>query len=603
MSNSMKENGVPAAEAIRALERILVSRVFVSSSRLSHFLRYTVERTLSGNADELKEYTIGTNAYGRKSDFDPSHDTIVRTEARRLRRKLVEYYEGEGQKDEVVIFFRSGSYVPVIHWREAVENPKPSPARSEAQAPLELWKEGDGVWVTVAPFAAQPEDPVASSFAFGIEEEILHRMIGLPGIRTFSDNVPARARFKESEAEDGSQTEVFQVAIMGTVRSEQNRLRVTTRVVTASGLVLWSQRYDAEVDQESLLKMQEAIASALLNHIAPREPLVRRFSHTPTDALYKLYADVLTAESLLEEGSIPNTAKALAKFEELKAKAPDYPRLDCGIAQSCIGLAHRGDATSGRLLERAASIGRELLAQWPDLPEAHSIMAMIYVQRHSWKAAETSFERALTLGRQHAIHRQFAAYLLIQGRYDEAWEHLQMAQSIDRFSNRQKTSMGHFFYCSGWHDEARAYYSNVVRPAELQMEPAYTCALTHIEMGEAQTALEIATRLEKRLGGVPTYLTSIAELFAHCGQEQKACDLIARGGLLSKDAAVSSYRQGCLALAMKDSELAIDFFKRSMELNEPEILWILAEPRFGAIKDHPVYKDICACVLEDSQQE
>src|SRR5580698_6188990 len=94
LPNSLRENGVPQPDAMRALERVLASPVFASSNRLSLFLRYTVEQTLAGNAETLKEYTIGTNAYGRKSGFDPSLDTIVRTEARRLRRKLKEYYEG-----------------------------------------------------------------------------------------------------------------------------------------------------------------------------------------------------------------------------------------------------------------------------------------------------------------------------------------------------------------------------------------------------------------------------------------------------------------------------------------------------------------------------
>jgi hypothetical protein len=54
---------------------------------------------LKGLEENLKEYTIGIEAYGRKADFDPSQDTIVRTEARRLRGNLKEYYEAEGISD------------------------------------------------------------------------------------------------------------------------------------------------------------------------------------------------------------------------------------------------------------------------------------------------------------------------------------------------------------------------------------------------------------------------------------------------------------------------------------------------------------------------
>src|SRR5580698_590046 len=46
--------------------RILESSMFVNSERLGQFLRFTVETTLDGNAETLKEYVIGTHVYGRK---------------------------------------------------------------------------------------------------------------------------------------------------------------------------------------------------------------------------------------------------------------------------------------------------------------------------------------------------------------------------------------------------------------------------------------------------------------------------------------------------------------------------------------------------------
>src|SRR6202020_1910241 len=73
-------------EAVRKeLSRILESSVFVQSDRLGRFLRYTVETTLAGNAEVLKEYLIGTEVYERKPPYHPCVDSIVRSEARRLR--------------------------------------------------------------------------------------------------------------------------------------------------------------------------------------------------------------------------------------------------------------------------------------------------------------------------------------------------------------------------------------------------------------------------------------------------------------------------------------------------------------------------------------
>jgi hypothetical protein len=104
-----------AQEAIREeLSRILESSIFAQSDRLGRFLRYTVETTLAGDGETLKEYLIGTDVYERKPPYHPSVDSIVRSEARRLRSKLKEYYESVGRKDSVFIYYRPGSYVPAF---------------------------------------------------------------------------------------------------------------------------------------------------------------------------------------------------------------------------------------------------------------------------------------------------------------------------------------------------------------------------------------------------------------------------------------------------------------------------------------------------------
>ena len=113
--NESTGEGEIALEAIREeLSRILESSMFIQSDRLGRFLRFTVETTLAGEADTLKEYLIGTEVYDRKPPYHPNMDSIVRSEARRLRSKLKEYYESAGKDDTVLIYYRLGSYVPIF---------------------------------------------------------------------------------------------------------------------------------------------------------------------------------------------------------------------------------------------------------------------------------------------------------------------------------------------------------------------------------------------------------------------------------------------------------------------------------------------------------
>jgi Tol biopolymer transport system component len=105
-------------EAIRRqLQRILLSPQFLHSDRLRRFLSHCVESSTSGRPEDLKEYTIATTVFDRPKHFNPAEDPIVRVEARRLRKKLEEYYQTQGAGDPIVIQMPKGGYVTVFHFR------------------------------------------------------------------------------------------------------------------------------------------------------------------------------------------------------------------------------------------------------------------------------------------------------------------------------------------------------------------------------------------------------------------------------------------------------------------------------------------------------
>jgi len=104
-----------SAESVRTqLRKILSSPIFVRSERLARFLNFTVEQTLAGRGEELKEFVIGVEVFDKNEKYDPRMDPIVRVEARRLREKLRKYYQNEGFTDPVQIDFPTGSYAPVV---------------------------------------------------------------------------------------------------------------------------------------------------------------------------------------------------------------------------------------------------------------------------------------------------------------------------------------------------------------------------------------------------------------------------------------------------------------------------------------------------------
>lgn len=95
-----------------ALGRLLEWPEIARSPQLARFASYIVERTLDGEQQAIKAYSIAVDVFGRPADFDPQADPIVRVQARRLRALLHTYYQGTGASERVRIRLPVGRYVP-----------------------------------------------------------------------------------------------------------------------------------------------------------------------------------------------------------------------------------------------------------------------------------------------------------------------------------------------------------------------------------------------------------------------------------------------------------------------------------------------------------
>lgn len=133
------ENTAPGHEAIaRELQSILASQFFRSSKRSQQFLTFVVQYKLDGNADLLKERTIGTELFHRPAGYATGDDSVVRVQAGEVRRRLHLYYESHPVNSAVLIDLPLGSYAPEFHWLEADHGP-----REELQADVASVAESD----------------------------------------------------------------------------------------------------------------------------------------------------------------------------------------------------------------------------------------------------------------------------------------------------------------------------------------------------------------------------------------------------------------------------------------------------------------------------
>jgi hypothetical protein len=94
------------------LQCVLRSPLFMRSPALAHLLSYVCEKAFAGESDQVKEYSVAVDVFGRDANFDQDSDSIVRVEANRLRKRLAEYYSGEGATHRLRITIPVGQYLP-----------------------------------------------------------------------------------------------------------------------------------------------------------------------------------------------------------------------------------------------------------------------------------------------------------------------------------------------------------------------------------------------------------------------------------------------------------------------------------------------------------
>ncbi|HEY7306828.1 MAG TPA: malectin domain-containing carbohydrate-binding protein [Bryobacteraceae bacterium] len=156
-------SGTPSVSKVEeqraVLRTVLDSATFTRNPRLAALLEYLCLRCFQGEASSIKEYNIATDVFRRPADFDQSTDAIVRVEMHRLRKKLKEYYAGEGAGQPVEIVIQSGQYQP-----EFVNRPKDEKPPVEAVVPV---PEFSAAWTPLPAVQPPPRRLPVSRPVFG----------------------------------------------------------------------------------------------------------------------------------------------------------------------------------------------------------------------------------------------------------------------------------------------------------------------------------------------------------------------------------------------------------------------------------------------------
>src|SRR3984893_4126804 len=570
MSASAVE-AVPATAVYDQLARIVNSPRFISSPRLCRFLTHIVNRTIHGDLDSLKEFSIAVEVFDRTSEYDPTLDPIVRVEARRLRAKLKEYYEGPGRNDAVLIGLRPGSYVPIFRWLDPQPRNQPQEIGAAIQAAAAS--------VAVLPFVNMSSDPEQDYFCDGISEEIINLLTHIAGLKVIARSSAFQFKGMSVDIREVGRRLDADVVIEGSVRKRGDQLRITAQASeTESGHHLWSETFAREL--KDVFAIQKEIAQAVGGLLRLHMPELRPRARVSARDL-EAYTRYVKARVLIYQQSPETLRAALRQLRELIELFPDYAPAYSGIAEANGHLALFGFISGRDVYPEMKTTAERGYALNPESGETCTVLGGVRAWfEYRRDEAYRLYDRAVKLQPGLArTHRYRAMAVLCQGDIKAAESGLRSSIELDPLSASDCARTAYVNYVKGDYPSAAEDIEESFDLDRDYPEARFYQGLLRFRQEDYAGVVEFLSQSE-----FPFDIGVLAAAYARQGRKSLARECVERLTRLAASQYVSPLAQAFAATGMKDFALAFQRLNEAIEDKTAFVTLLGIEPFFEPLR-------------------
>ncbi len=564
--------GMDAAKVREQLDRILRSKTFRQVDRLQSFLGVIVNETLAGRGDNLKEFLIGVEVFGKESSFDPRLDPIVRVQARRLRARLTRYYREEGRNDEILIELPKGGYAPSFQKAEAGE-PKHS-------VTAVLYGRNT---IAVVPFVDDSQEHDLEYFCRGLTQEILHTLTNTRNLRvTLSSPLEERA-------------EPAAIRITGSIRKLRDTLRITSHLVdAASGCHLWSASLDRKADDA--FTVQEEVSRSILERLqselsgGPGGQAARR----PTEnlAAYNLY---LQGRHRLAQRTEEGMRKAVEFFDKALIEDPQYSQAYSGLSDAYELLGHYGALSPAEVWTKSTSSAAWAVLLDDDSAEAHCSLAHVKAtQDWDFLGAEREYQRAISLAPRYATARHWYAVSCLAplGRLEEALQEILLAHTIDPISAIVSRDLATSYYYRREFEAALEQCDRTIEQNPHFVAAYWTLGLVQEQRGDLDESAAAFQRAMQLAPLSPRMRSGLARVLAVSGGREEALRILADLRELSTRRYVSPFEFSSIHFALGNRDEGYEWLNKAFQDRCFELVVSKVDPRFDPLRGDARFRQL-----------
>ncbi|WP_319524517.1 hypothetical protein [uncultured Desulfosarcina sp.] len=402
---SVDNFGFSPSAILGQMNRILDSPEFKATDAQRAFLQYVVEKTLSGHADAIKGYTVATEVFGRREDFDQATDPIVSIQANKLRRALERYYLVAGQNDPIRIDIPKGTYVPLFQEQGHLSVAKPPPKSPKT----EPGHESGWPTILVQSFENLTGNRDLEYMGIGIATEIALEITRYQEIRVLRQ----RPEGGQRRASDIG----VRFVLCGSIKRDATGLKVIVNLVDGvTGLHIWGDSHQTDLNPAELISFEEKIASAVVSKISCEDGIVVKTlapesKRVPPGELTTYQAMLRFYRFLLDFS--PETF--LDTFAALQQACTNEP--ECGTVWSMLARLYSLNYSLELFdletpIEEAAAFAERGVKLDPANPRVRMIMGFILLFKNELSAGLVEVDHALQLNPNSLVIRENIGYLM-----------------------------------------------------------------------------------------------------------------------------------------------------------------------------------------------
>jgi serine/threonine-protein kinase len=593
---SVNQDSAISADQVRAeLQRILADNVFANAEKMKRFLRFVVLETLEGRGESLNEALVGMEVYSNGNAFDPRIDSTVRVEAGRLRAKLREFYESQGDGGGLRIEIPKGRYGPIFR--------RPKDTRTNKFVQTSLKKSARARTIAVLPFADMSPQKDQAYFGDGLAEELMFALSRMQSLRVVSQTSVFAFKGKGMDVREIGRQLGVESIMEGSVRKAEQQLRITVRLTeVGTGFQIWSEVFERELKDVFEIQQQisKAVASALRIEVLGEREDLPRCSTTNLSA----FNHFLMGRSHWNRQTEAALKAAIGHFEKALAEDPGYGRAHLGISDCLRKLEFWGLMRPSDALPKAREAARRALAVDPTLIEANIPLAAIKATNEwVWAEAEGMFREILKARPDSApAHQAYAMMCLLPlGRFDEAIDQIQIARRLDPLALLTNAHVGAAYYFAGRYDEAIEQLQTT-----LELEPNYHLAHLGLaialeEKGLLNDALATVEKAKSLAGEIVPIWGALGHIYARAGKTREAHAVLGELFALKNVRYISPLDFALLYDGLGRTDEAFDCLDEAAADHCGRLPWALVDPRHRALQSAPRFQALTKRVFPGIQ--